>query len=77
MEKDNNDPSRNKAAEKGRKNDPDLRDDSAIQPGVQTISESPTDESNSSPTKTSSGSFGEDTSNDGADASFDDNLTEG
>lgn len=29
---------RNEAADKGKNNDPALRDDSAIQPGVQTIS---------------------------------------
>ena len=66
------DPMRNEPAEKGRKNDPDLRDESAIQPGVQTISKSDYDHANEQRTKTSSGSFGEDQNTDNADAAFDD-----
>jgi hypothetical protein len=72
MDKDTNDPIRNEPEEKGRKNDPDLRDDSDIQPGVQTISKSDYDEANQHLSKTSSGSFGEDTEQDGADPAFDD-----
>lgn len=37
---------RNRPAEEGRANDPDIRDESAIQPGVNTISESSTDDAN-------------------------------
>ena len=71
-ENDKLDPMRNEPAEKGRKNDPDLRDESAIQPGVQTISKSDYDNANEHLTKTSSGSFGEDKNTDNADPAFDD-----
>jgi len=37
---------RNRPSDDGRRHDPDLRDESAIQPGVQTISPSSTDDAN-------------------------------
>lgn len=48
--------SRNRPSEEGRRNDPDIRDDSAIQPGVQTISESKYDDDNQSVSSSAMGS---------------------
>ena len=42
---------RNRPSEDGRRNDPDIRDESAIQPGVQTISPSSTDEADQKTTR--------------------------
>ena len=42
---------RNRPSNEGRRNDPDMRDESAIQPGVQTISPSSTDEANQNVTR--------------------------
>lgn len=42
---------RNRPLEDGRRDDPDLRDESAIQPGVQTISPSKTDPANQNTTR--------------------------
>jgi hypothetical protein len=50
--KDALDPKRNEPAQQGRDNDPDLRDNSAIQPGAGTISSSETDQANESPSRT-------------------------
>ena len=47
---------RNRPTEEGRRNDPDIRDDSAIQPGVQTISESKYDDDNQSVSSSAMGS---------------------
>jgi len=55
----NKDPNRNRPAEEGRKNDPDLRDESAAQPGVQTMSSSTADEANQHLTETARDSFRE------------------
>jgi hypothetical protein len=64
---------RNRPAEDGRRNDPDLRDESAIQPGVQTISSSETDDHNANITKTSADNFRpEEESDKFADPDFDD-----
>ena len=49
-EKEKNIP-RDRPSEEGRRNDPDLRDESAIQPGVQTISPSSYDDNNQHTTK--------------------------
>jgi hypothetical protein len=57
--KESNDPVRNQPAEKGRKNDPDLRDESAIQPHVNTISSSDTDGANEQLTRTTEDNFRE------------------
>ena len=50
-------PTRNRPAEEGRKNDPDVRDRSGIQPGADTISKSETDPSNQQPTQTARDDF--------------------
>jgi hypothetical protein len=63
-------PERNRPAEKGGKNDPNVRDNSAAQPGVNTMSESPGDKANEEITKTGSGNFGEDVNRDSADKTF-------
>lgn len=47
---------RNRPTEEGRGNDPDIRDDSAIQPGVQTVSDSKYDDDNQDITSTTMGS---------------------
>ena len=41
-----NEPVRNRPADEGRDHDPNLRDESAAQPGVSTVSSSDTDEAN-------------------------------
>ncbi len=71
--KENTEPDRNRPAEKGRSNDPDLRDESAEQPGSSTISSSDTDEANQHLTKTAADNFRtDDNEDDGADPAFDD-----
>lgn len=42
---------RNRPSDEGRRNDPDIRDESAIQPGVQTVSPSSTDDANQNVTR--------------------------
>jgi hypothetical protein len=42
---------RNRPSDEGRRDDPDIRDESAIQPGVQTISPSSYDDANQNTTK--------------------------
>jgi hypothetical protein len=49
---DKKDIGRNRPAEEGRKNDPNIRDRSGIQPGASTISKSDTDEVNEDLTRT-------------------------
>jgi cell division protein FtsX len=63
----NKDLNRNRPAEDGRKNDPDLRDESAAQPGVQTMSSSNTDEANQDLTETARDSFRENNRDKNAD----------
>lgn len=63
--------SRNRPAEKGRKNDPDLRGESAAQPGVQTTSSSKTDEANENVSETAADNFRENAPDKGADADLD------
>ncbi|HZF65292.1 MAG TPA: hypothetical protein VEZ55_12430 [Chitinophagaceae bacterium] len=46
-----NDPQRNRPADDGRNNDPNLRDESAAQPGVNTMSGSNTDHFNTETTE--------------------------
>jgi hypothetical protein len=69
-----NDPARNRPTEEGRKNDPSVRDDSAIQPGVQTNSDSDFDEANQNVTLSSmdDSNITEYDIDDDADATFDD-----
>lgn len=62
---------RNRPAEKGRKNDPDLRDRSGEQPGVQTMSGSKTDKTNEEVTETAADDFRENKPDKGADADLD------
>ena len=64
-------PRRNEPAEEGRKNDPDLRDRSGIQPGTNTISKSETDEDNQHLTKTGADDFRTDKKDPNADPAFD------
>jgi hypothetical protein len=68
----NKDPRRNKPNEVGRDNDPNLRDESATQPGINTVKNSGYDDDNEQLTKTAAGDFREkDDSEPGADPSFD------
>jgi hypothetical protein len=53
----NTDPVRNQPADEGKRDDPALRDESAIQPGVNTISSSSTDTENKELTKTAADDF--------------------
>lgn len=70
----NNDIRRNRPTEEGRRNDPSVRDDSAIQPGVQTNSDSKYDDDNQSVTSTSmtDGTLSEFDTDKNADPAFDD-----
>lgn len=52
MENNKDQISRNRPADEGKNHDPDLRDESAAQPGVSTMSSSDTDEANQHITKT-------------------------
>jgi hypothetical protein len=74
---DPKEPVRNRPVEEGRNNDPDLRDESALQPGISTVSSSDTDDANDELTKTASDDFrtGED-SGENADPGFDE-INEG
>jgi hypothetical protein len=68
----NTDPRRNKPTEEGRDNDPNLRDETAIQPGVSTVSNSEYDDSNEELSKTAADDFREkDDFDPNADPSFD------
>ena len=53
------DPHRNKPTEKGRNSDPNLRDESAAQPGISTVSNSDYDNDNEELTKTAADDFRE------------------
>ena len=69
--KDN--PSRNRPADEGRRNDPDLRDESAAQPGVNTLSSSDYDDNNQKLTETAAHNFRPDSPEDRqADPDFED-----
>jgi hypothetical protein len=74
---DPKEPVRNRPVEEGRNNDPDLRDESALQPGISTVSSSDTDDANDELTKTASDDFrtAED-SGENADPGFDE-INEG
>lgn len=66
------DPRRNVPTEKGRDNDPNLRDESAIQPGITTVSDSEYDDNNEELTETAADDFREESSEDSKpDPSFD------
>ena len=51
------DPKRNKAAEDGNNDDPQLRDDSMIQPGVNTVSSGKNDDADEQLTQTSADDY--------------------
>lgn len=51
------DPKRNKSADEGNNDDPQLRDDSAIQPGVNTVSTGKNDEDDQQLTETSADDY--------------------
>ena len=70
--KQKTDPVRNRPAEDGRRNDPDLRDESAQQPGVSTMSSSNTDSANQQLTETAADSFREKNKDKNADPDLDD-----
>jgi hypothetical protein len=72
MKEDNNMPERNRPSKEGRDNDPNVRDYSAVQPGVSTISSSDTDEANKDTTQTASDGFRTAPRDDKADTRFDD-----
>lgn len=65
------DPGRTRPTEKGSHNDPNLHDDSALQPGVSTISSSDTDDKNDAITRTGADSFRTSDDDPYADPSFD------
>lgn len=62
---------RNRPADEGQRNDPHIRDESAPQPGVNTLSSSPYDHENQKLTRTGADNFDESIGNDGADKTFD------
>jgi len=63
---------RSRPAEKGRNNDPHLRDEDARQPGTSTNSSSDSDSANQDLTETAAGSFREDSGAlDGRDPNLD------
>lgn len=64
--------SRNQPTEEGRNNDPNLRDESATQPGISTVSNSNYDDDNEELTETAADDFREEDNSDAhADPSFD------
>jgi hypothetical protein len=68
----NTDPRRNKPGEEGKNDDPNLRDESALQPGINTVKNSDYDDDNEQLTKTAADDFRESDENEpGADRSFD------
>lgn len=69
MERD--DIKRNQPASEGRRNDPNVRDETAIQPGVNTISRSETDDANQEVTLSGMENQQARTEKDNADPTFD------
>ncbi|HVF81068.1 MAG TPA: hypothetical protein VM884_04005, partial [Flavisolibacter sp.] len=61
---DSTDPKRNRPADEGKQGDPNIRDESAVQPGVSTLSSSDNDAVNQHLTRTASDSFREDSDGD-------------
>ena len=64
-------PGRNQPTEKGKDNDPNLRDESAAQPGISTVSNSKYDKDNDKLTETAADDFREKEDDAHADPSFD------
>ena len=72
MKKNNKEVERNRPSEKGRNNDPSLRDESASQPGVSTMSDSKTDDSDQDLSRTSRDQYRtNDNEDEKADKAFD------
>lgn len=69
--KENTNPLRNRPSEVGAENDPNIRDESALKPGADTISSTDTDDVNNHLTKTASDGFREAHQDERADARFD------
>ncbi len=67
---------RNRPSEKGSDSDPNLRDETAAQPGISTISSTGNDDENKSLTETASDNFKENNFGEGADKSFDEKSDE-
>lgn len=67
----NLDPKRNRPAENGTDNDPNLRDEDARQPGTNTISSSKNDQANEDLTDTAASDFREGQDDKRADTKFD------
>ena len=66
------DPHRNEPADKGENNDPNVRDESASQPGINTVSDSTYDDDNEELTETAANDFREEKNVDpNADPTFD------
>ena len=69
---DSTDPQRNRPSDEGKQKDPNIRDESAVQPGVSTLSSSENDDVNQHLTRTASDDFREDSDGDEkADKRFD------
>ena len=72
MNTKDNDIERNRPSKEGSSDDDNLRDHTATQPGVSTISSSPTDDTNNHLTRTTSDGFTEDLEDEAdADPTFD------
>ena len=69
MERD--DTKRNQPADEGRRNDPNVRDETAIQPGTNTISSSKTDDANQHVTRSGMENQQASAEQDNADPTFD------
>jgi hypothetical protein len=65
---------RNRPFESGEKNDPNLRDDTALQPGISTATSSSYKDDNSHLTETASDDFANSDFGKGADKVFDEKL---
>jgi len=72
MNYNENEPTRNRASEEGRNNDPNLMDDSSQQPGLQPVSSRNSDESEEDVTETASNDLSEEELDEDADADFED-----
>jgi hypothetical protein len=68
----NNDPRRNRPADRGDRNDPHIRDEDGRQPGVSTMSSSDSEEANEDLTETAADNFREGVRDRNADPDFDD-----
>lgn len=73
---DKNKINRNRPSETGSNNDPELRDETASQPGISTISSAENDGANNSLTETASDDFEESEFGEGADEAFDERRSD-